>query len=271
MIIKKYQHTFIFYALSTILPWAFWFTAGYTSQITPSNHSLVLGTSILSFLGLISPNIVAFFLIFSNKELCLDVFARFFNFKGTKIKYWFTACFLMLVSILLAQAVSLIFGYSADQFKPAGSFSFTSGIFPVWFLLLAAPFFEELAWHSYGTDCLRSKFSLFTSSMLFAFYWGMWHMPLSFIQDYYHSNVLESGIIYSLNFILSLFPFVLIMNWLYYKTNRNILIAIIFHITAGYFNEIFCTHPMSKVIQTVLLCFFTIYIVLNEKDFFFQK
>ena len=44
-------------------------------------------------------------------------------------------------------------------------------------------------------------------------------------------------------FLVSIFPFVLIMNWLYYKTGRNILIVIVFHITAGYFNEIFATHP----------------------------
>ena len=39
------------------------------------------------------------------------------------------------------------------------------------------------------------------------------------------------------------------MNWLYYKTNRNILVTVIFHITAVYFNEIFSTHPNSKCIQ----------------------
>ena len=96
-------------------------------------------------------------------------------------------------------------------------------------------------------------------------------MPLGFIKDYYHSNVAESGLLYSLNFIVSLIPFVIIMNWLYYKTNRSILVAIIFHITAGYFNEVFNTHPDSKVIQTVLLLIFTIVIVLRDRDFFLKK
>jgi hypothetical protein len=76
--------------------------------------------------------------------------------------------------------------------------------------------------------------------------------------------------IYSLNFLVSLFPFVIIMNWLYYKTNRNILITVVFHITAGYFNEIFNTHPMSKVIQTVLLIAFSIYIIIIHKTFFLK-
>lgn len=271
MIIKKHKHPTLFYSLSTILSWTFWFMAGYISQITPVTDSLSMAASGLALLGLISPTMVAFFLILPEKELRNDMLGRFFNFNGAQTKYWFAACFFMLGSILLAQAVSLLFGYRAAQFKLAGSFSFTSGVFPVWLLLIVAPILEELAWHSYGTDCLRSRLNLFTTSVVFALYWGIWHFPLSTIKDYYHSNLIESGLIYSLSFFISIIPFVLIMNWLYYKTDRNILIAIIFHITAGYFNEIFQTHPMSKVIQTVLLLVFSIYLVLKEKDFFFKK
>jgi hypothetical protein len=112
---------------------------------------------------------------------------------------------------------------------------------------------------------------LFTASLIFGLYWGIWHAPLASINHYYHSNLVKSGLIYTLNFFISIIPFVLIMNWLYYKTDRNILIAVIFHITAGYFNEIFQTHPMSKVIQTGLLLILSIWLVLKEKDFFFKK
>ncbi|MDD4655961.1 MAG: CPBP family glutamic-type intramembrane protease [Bacteroidales bacterium] len=89
---------------------------------------------------------------------------------------------------------------------------------------------EELAWHSYGTDSLVSRFNLFNASLIFAVYWAFWHFPLSFIKDYYHSNLVESGTLYSINFVVSLIPFVLIMNWLYYKTNRNILLPIVFQV-----------------------------------------
>ena len=77
------------------------------------------------------------------------------------------------------------------------------------------------------------------------------------------------------NFSLQLYgrdiPYVLLMNWLYYKTGRNILVAIVFHITAGYFNEIFDTHPDSKIIQTGLLLILATILVLREKDFFFRR
>lgn len=135
----------------------------------------------------------------------------------------------------------------SSQFTITWEFTFSAGIFPAWFILFIAPLLEELVWKSYGTDCLRKRYNLFTTSIIFAVFWVLWHFPLSFIKDYYQSNVAETGIIYSINFAVSLI-----------------------HITAGLFNEIFLTHPDSKVIQTVLLLILSIVIVLKNKDFFIR-
>jgi len=40
---------------------------------------------------------------------------------------------------------------------------------------------------------------------------------------------------------------------------------------AGYFNEIFATHPMSKVIQTGLLLLISFYLIIDNKTFFYNK
>ena len=204
-------------------------------------------------------------------DLRRDVARRLFTLRGVTPFYAAVAAFLMLASILAAQAVSVLFGYSTDQFRLAGHFSFTSGVLPVWFLLVAAPVIEELAWHAYGTDALRSRFSLFSTCMMFSAYWAIWHMPLASIKDYYHSHLVQGGLLYTANFLISVFPFVILMNWLYYKTHRNILIACVFHVTAGYFNEIFATHPDSKVIQTGLLVLLSAFVVLRERRFFFDR
>ena len=96
-------------------------------------------------------------------------------------------------------------------------------------------------------------------------------MPFSTIRDYYQSNLVQDSWIYGVNFLVSIIPFVLLMNWLYYRTGRNIVITIVFHITAVYFNEIFATHPDSKIIQTILLLVVSTVVVLNNRSFFFQK
>ena len=271
MNVNMYKKTALFFGLSTLIPWILWFIAGYISHIETGSTTLQMWASIIAFLGLLAPVIITLFLARGNMMMVHDLRKRFFNLKGVDSVYIVLAFVLMPFSILLAQAVSLLFGYSIEQFQLAESFSFTSGVFPVWFMLVIAPTLEELAWHTYGTDSLRSRYSLFTTSVLFAFFWGIWHLPLTSINNYYHSNLVEEGWIYSLNFIVSLFPFVLIMNWIYYKANRNIILPILFHIAAGYFNEVFATHPMSKVIQTCLLTVFALYIVLNDKAFFFNQ
>ncbi len=270
MNVNIYKKTGLFFGLSTLIPWILWFTAGYISHFETKYIIPQFWASLIAFLGLLAPVIVAIFLAKNNKKVIDDLKSRFFNFKKIRTTYVLLLALLMPLSILLAQTVSLLFGYSIEQFRFADSFSFTSGVFPVWFMLIIAPLIEELAWHSYGTDSLRSRFNIFNTSVLFALFWGIWHMPLTTIKDYYHSNLVTEGWIYSLNFLVSLFPFVLIMNWIYYKANRNIILPIIFHISAGYFNEVFATHPMSKVIQTCLLSLFALYIICNDKAFFFN-
>lgn len=269
--INDYKHPILFYFLCTLITWSFWFAAAYFSHLPSDNGSYAVLSGVLGLIGLVSPTVIAFVMMYLNPKLRHDFWNRLFTFKRSRLIYLFLACFLMLGSILLAQAISLLFGYSIHQFAFSGGTSFSYSLFPAWVMLFFAPAVEELAWHSYGTDCLRSRFTLFTTSLLFAIFWTFWHFPLSFIKDYYHSNLADMGWIYSLNFALSLIPFVLLMNWLYYKTHRNIMVAVIFHITAGVFNELFATHPDTKVIQTLLLVALSITLIYNDPKFFFGK
>ena len=268
-IVHNYKKVKTFYFFSTLIPWRFWFAAGYISHISPYDDNYIDSASLLSFIGLLAPVVVSFLLLLKDQELLNDVKGRFFNFKDVRLRYFLLACLIMPISIMSAQAISLLFGYDPSQFVITGNFTFSSGIFPVWFLLIIAPLIEELAWHSYGTDSLRSRFNLFKTSLIFGALWGIWHMPLSTIRDYYQSNVVETGMIYGINFLVSIIPYVIIMNWLYYKTGRNIIITIIFHITAGLFNELFAPHPDSKIIQTGLLLVLSVIILIKERKMFF--
>lgn len=179
--LEKYKHPILFYCLATIIPWAFWFVAGYISHLKPYSNQHLGMASVTAFIGLLGPVGVSYWLIRKDPELRVDVYRRLFNLKSLRPIYIFIACCLMPGSILLAQTISLLFGYSSSQFVITGHFTFASGIFPVWFMLVIAPIFEELGWHSYGTDCLRNKMNLFKTSLLFGAFWGIWHMPLATI------------------------------------------------------------------------------------------
>ena len=191
-VIDKYRHPFIFCGLATAIPWAFWFAAAYLSHLTPASRTLAVSVSVLGVVGLCAPALIAFAMMWPDPDLRRDLKRRLFDLRAVRPFYLLLTFFLMPASILAAQLMSLLFGYSADQFSLSGKTSFTGGILPGWFFLFLAPLVEELAWHSYGTDCLRQRMNLLAASLLFAVYWAIWHMPLSFIKDYYHSNLAEA-------------------------------------------------------------------------------
>lgn len=269
--LEKYNKTFSFYTLSLIIPWALWFLVAWISHQPGHEDGLPVLGQILGIAGLIAPILIATLYFSRDQDLFNDLKGRFFNVKGYNQVYLIFTLFMILGSMVAAQLISTLFGHGLDQFYISGKPTFTSVVFSPWFILIFAPIVEELAWHSYGTDTLRRKFNLFTTSMIFAFYWVFWHLPLSFIKGYYHSNVVSEGLIYSLNFVFSLFVFVILMNWLYYKTKRNILVAIFFHLSANITNEIFATHPDSKVIQTVILLIISTIVLIKDREMFFSK
>jgi len=272
MQLKKYNHPILFYGVSFIFPWLCWFVLAWLSHSKWwDNSAIVFGSSILGLIGLCGPFAIAMILILPDKEMRCELFSAVFNFRGIRPIFWILTLGLFPVSILVAQAISLIFGHSVSQFDIVENMSFSAGIFPAWFLLILAPILEEFGWHTYGIHCLRNRFNLLLTCLIFGILWGIWHMPLSFVKGYYQNVLVETGIIYSVNFLVSIIPYLIIGNWIYYKTNRNMLLVIIFHVLAGFSNEIFQTHPDSKVIQTVLLLVFSIILICKEKAFFFSK
>ncbi|MEZ4603108.1 MAG: hypothetical protein R2861_06800 [Desulfobacterales bacterium] len=219
--------------------------------------------------GLFGPMIIAFWMMAADPDLRNDLLKRVVVFKTVSPFYLLMTCFLML-AILLARR-SLCFSVTAPVSLPCpDNFLFQPVCCRPGFC-----FFWLRWWKSWpGTPmepiACADGFP-FLQPALYLPFSGPCGIFLSFIKDYYHSNLAETSWIYSLNFSLSLIPYVLLMNWLYYKTGRNIMVAIVFHLTAGFFNEIFATHPDSKVIQTGLLLALSMFLVIKDRDFFFKK
>ena len=266
-----YDRPWLFYGLATAIPWVLWSVAGYLSHLPVQSNPVRLATAAAELAGLAAPAIVAAALVYGNPRLRADIRGRLLWGRGVRKRYIACAFLLLLASILVAQAISVLLGYSVEQFRLRHGFSFSSGLVPVWVVLLVAPVLEELAWHGYGTDALVNRMRLFTASMLFMVIWTVWHVPLSFIKGYYQSEVVESGWVNTLNFPLSMIGFVLLMNWLYYRAGRSIGVAIVFHISAGFVNEIFMTDPHSKLIQTGLLLALSAVVVVRNRELFFAR
>lgn len=267
----RYDRPVTFYVLASAITWALWLVAGRLSHLPDQTATVRFLTAAAGLAGLAAPMVVAAILISRRPGLWADVRSRLLWKRGTSRWYLLLVFLLMPASLVAAQAISLLFGYSGDQFLLRTEPSFTSGLLPVWVILGLAPIVEEIAWHSYGTDTLITRMRLFWASLLFVVFWALWHLPLAMIKGYYQAELVEEGWLTALNFPVSMIAFVFLMNWLYYRTGRSIAAAIIFHFVANYANEIFRTDPDTKFIQTGLLLILTVVVVARNRELFFSR
>src|SRR5699024_4569226 len=130
-------------------------------------QAVLVSTLVLSLAGLFSPLAVVVAFIWNRPKLRADIADRLKWPAAERLPWVLAAVLLVPVSLLVAQGVSLFFGYGLDQFSLRGGFTFSTGLMPAWATLIGAAIIEELAWHSYGTDTLVRKMRVFSASMLF--------------------------------------------------------------------------------------------------------
>ncbi len=269
-ITTRYEHPWLFFGLATAIPWALWFAAGYLSHRTEHAFLVDIAVVFCEFAGLLAPVVVAAVLIV-RAGLSKDVLGRLTNLHQIRPLFGVFAVLGLPLALLLGTALSLPLGYSPEQFLLRGGFTFTAGLVPVWIPLALAPILEELAWHGYGTDALVARWSVFKTSTIFAVIWALWHLPLASIKGYYQAEVVDTGWLSTVNFLVSIFPFMILMNWLYYRCERSIIVAIVFHLSANFGNEIFRTHPDTKAIQTVILLIVSGFVLWRDRKLFFSR
>lgn len=79
------------------------------------------------------------------------------------------------------------------------------------------------------------------------------------------------GALASANFMFSILPLMILMNWFYYRSRRNIWIPIVFHLCANVGNEILHTLPDTKVIQTAILIPICAWVLWHDRRLFFTS
>lgn len=259
-----------YFSWTLLLTWATLFTSAYFSH----HEHLAPYQAIFQLTGLLTPFLVAMFMIFGsgNPALKRDFKYRLLNVSLIKPAYWIVIFLLLPAVLLLSTSISLLFGQSAGQFALSPQLAATgSQAFTVLIILLLAPTFEELGWRGYGVDSLYQKGkNLFRATLAFGVLWNLWHLPLFFIKGYYHYELLQANILYALNFVVSLFPAVVLMNWLFYKNGRSIIAVILFHFMLNLTSSMLQTEQFTKIIITILLLVISGAVIWSNKQFFFE-
>jgi membrane protease YdiL (CAAX protease family) len=74
-----------------------------------------------------------------------------------------------------------------------------------------------------------------------------------------------------ISYFFAFIPTSIIMSWIYYRTNRSTLSAILFHFAGNAAGEIFSLSLPTRVIQTALCTLVAVLIVISEWTLFSRQ
>jgi uncharacterized protein len=258
-----------FFLITFLITWVSWFFAAWFSH-----QDGMEGLQLLFMIpGLLAPFIAVGVMIsgMKNKPLRKDFWNRL-SLKKINPRTLPVILLIMPCALFLATAISLLFGQSVSQFQLSTEFKIMDGQVVLSIIILfLAPTFEELGWRGYGVDGIRSKFNLLKTTLIFAVVWALWHLPLFFIRGYYQNELWNMGIAYVINFFISILPATILMNWMYYRNDRSITAAILFHFILNLFSVLFQTEQFTKCIITIVLLVISIVIILKDRDLFLAQ
>ena len=127
--------------------------------------------------------------------------------------------------------------------------------------LLFGPLPEEIGWRGYGLESLQTTYSAMQSSLMVGFFWVSWHIPLFLTKD---SGFAAIYPLFSLRFWLwtmSLLSISIIMTWIFNRTEKSTLTAILFHFSMSATSGFFSFQPQMQSIMLlgfVLFALFTL-------------
>lgn len=210
------QMLIFFFFIAFLVAWLLFITASLISN----NAQLSVLSRLLIFMGAISPGLVAVSLTAIAKgSEGVKVLINKISFKDTKVRWYiFAVTFIAFIKVLAALVYFLLYN-SWPQF----------GTTP-WYVMLFAIAFsmwvqagEEIGWRGYALPLMSKKIGLAMSSILLGIIWATWHLPLFYITAADTFN--QSFPLY----LLQVTGLSVIMAWLLWKVNGNLLPLMVFH------------------------------------------
>ena len=206
----------LFFFITFLVAWLLFITASLISN----NAQLSDLSRILIYIGAISPGLVAISLTAITKGgEGVKLLINKISFKDTKAMWYvFALTFIAFIKGLAA----LVFFLLYDSWPQFGTTSWYVMLFAV-AISMWVQAGEEIGWRGYALPLMSKKFGLAMSSILLGIIWATWHLPLFYITAADTFN--QSFPLYS----LQVTGLSVIMAWLFWKVDGNLLPLMVFH------------------------------------------
>lgn len=218
-----------------------------------------------------SATVVAALFVYAtgNRRFIRDFWSRAFDPRRIALPWWLFIIFFQVVFNALSILISTFWGGNLEQFEISSTVARAPMVFLI-MTMLYGPLPEELGWRGYGLDALRSRMNLLNASLLLGLFWGVWHLPLYFMLGSFQRGLAEYPPAL-LSYIVAFFPGSIIMSWVYYKTGRSTLAAILIHYFGNLSGELFSLSLETRVVQTCFSLILAWVILYKEWPLFTQK
>ena len=215
-----------FFALTFAWSWACWaLSPGLKTQ-------LPWLATLLMFAGSFGPSLAA-----------IVVMASTHNGEGLRVwlssclqwrigwAWWALAMFLPLAVMLLAAGLHIALGGEIATAPASGHLLMTVVNLPL-ILLLGGPLGEEFGWRGYALPVLQDRLGWRAASLGLGLVWGVWHLPLFFID-----GTAQSQIPLAL-FLLSVVAMSVVFAWLANRTAGSVVAALLFHTAINFWPSV---------------------------------
>lgn len=260
---------FRFLGLTLLLTWIPWIIA-----VTAGFEMSSPGGVILFAIGGIGPTIAAIIMLYHYGDTAArkDYWDRVVNFKRISAK-WYIILFTTVPAILLISIViSTFFGkpFGAQLLERQYLENLLKLIPFIVFVFFFGPLPEELGWRGYALDGLKVRSNGLIASLILGVVHAAWHIPLFYIEGYPLRDYLAQPLMMVVYFAL-IIPKAVVYTWLFYKTNRSTLSAILFHFMINYTGMITDISVITEFIQVVVYYVFAIILIATSPDIFLRS
>jgi len=217
MMLRK---TWAFFALTYLISWFLWLPSVLRSNGFPNLPEIVGLPGMFAVLG---PTIAAFVLIGleSGRAGMGRLLRRAFE-TGFSAWWWLPTLFLMPVIGLLAAGILSLLGTDIPEWTAP---TLLAVLITAVTILFVGGGLEEFGWRGYALDRMQSSQNAVVASLVLGFFWGLWHLPLFFIDG----TTQAEASIPVWQFILQIMVLSVLFTWLYNNTRGSLLVAILFH------------------------------------------
>lgn len=211
-----------FIAFTFLYSWTLWLL------MILSNKGLLPFKFPTNFLGSFGPAFGALMVtgISQGKPGLRNILKSLINWKTSAWSYLFAIFFIIIVYVSTAGITYLIDPALLKFGKLPGLPEAVIYLFII--AVLGGPLGEEIGWRGFLQPKLLKRFTPLTASVIIAFIWLLWHIPLFWLEGAAQSG---GSIGY---FGLSVFAMAFLFTLLYLKSKGSLLLAIIFHTMINY-------------------------------------